>query len=165
MDKFNFDLQLFAGVTYNCGMESLRTGLCEGDMRGTLTDTKAFLKACSGDIVLKVTPATAVPKPTSAAWTQVVNVTLETADGEQHKWYSGPVTLAIADTSTAGTATIAPAAGARYMTDGLLAVTISGNAAAWLNSETVTLTATAVAQQGLLNVAISATTCVLTFTT
>jgi hypothetical protein len=154
-----------AGVTYNPGMEQLRTDMCTGGMTGTIADMKAFMKALSGDIVLKVTPATATPAPTSAAWSQSVVVSLETADGERHKWYSGPVTLAVADTSTAGTAAISPAAGAHYMTDGALTVTLSGNAAAWLNAETATLTATAVAQQGLLNVAISATTCVLTFTT
>lgn len=154
-----------AGVTYSTGMESVRAGLATGAMKGELTDIKALLKAMSGDIVLKVTPATATPAPTSAAWSQTVLVTLETADGERHTWYNGPITLAVADTSTAGTAAISPAAGAHYMTDGALSVTLSGAAAAWLNGETATLTATAVAQQGLLNVAIGATTCVLTFTT
>ena len=35
-----------AGVTYNPGMESQRTGFMNGDMLGTLTDTKAFSKQC-----------------------------------------------------------------------------------------------------------------------
>jgi hypothetical protein len=153
-----------AGVTYNTGMEQLRTDMFTGGMTGTPADMKAFIKALSGDIVLKVTPATATPAPTVAAWSQACKVTLETADGELHKWYSGPVTIAVGDTSTAGTAAISPTAGAHYMTDGVLNVTLSGAAAAWLATETATLTATTVAQQGLLNKAISATTCVVTFT-
>ena len=153
-----------AGVTYNPGLESLRTGLMNGDMLGILTDTKAFLKACSGDIVLKCSPATYSIPATAAAWSRAVQVRLETADGELHKWYSGPVTIAVGDTSSAGTAAISPTAGAYYMTDGVLDVTLSGAAAAWLAADTATLTATAVAQQGLLNVAITAKTCVVTFT-
>ena len=153
-----------AGVTYSAGIESLRAGLFSGEMGGELTAIKAFLKAQSGDIVLKVTPATATPAPTAAAWSQTVVVSLETADGERHTWYNGHVTIAVGDTSTAGTAAILPTAGAHYMTDGVLNVTLSGAAAAWLATETATLTATTVAQQGLLNVAISATTCVVTFT-
>jgi len=161
---FNFDIQRFAGVTYSPGMQSLRTGLMSGDMEGNLTDTKAFLKACCGDIVLKVTPATYAPAATAAAWTKTVLVTLETADGERHKWYSGPVTLAVGDTSSAGTASISPTAGAKYMTDGALSVTISGDAAAWLQNDTATLTVTVVEGPGLAaGKAIGATTCILTF--
>jgi hypothetical protein len=152
-----------ADVTYNPGMESLRTGLANGGMTGELTNIKALFKALSGDIVVKCTPATATPAPTSAAWSQVVSVALETADGERHTWYSGPITLAVADTSTAGTAAISPAAGAHLMTDGVLSVTLSGAAAAWLNAETATLTASLVAQQGLAGLAASGT-CVVTFT-
>lgn len=158
-----------AGVTYTQGMEDIRTGLESGGMRGEKGDIKALFKALSGDIALKCTPATATPAPTAAAWTQAVVVSLETADGERHKWYSGPVTLAIADTSSSGTATISPAAGASYMTDGALTVTISGNAAAWLNSETVTLTASIAAQHtgdtAILGYVVANKTCVLTFTT
>jgi hypothetical protein len=145
-------------------METVRTGLFTGSMSGDVTDVQALIKAFCGDVVLKCTPATYAPAPTSSAWSQQVVVTLETADGELHKWYSGPVTLAIADTSSAGTATISPAAGAHYMTDGALTVTVSGGAAAWLNTETVTLTASLVAAQGLAGLAASKT-CVITFTT
>jgi hypothetical protein len=143
-------------------MESLRTGLSDGDMRGTLTDTKAFMKACSGDIVLVVTPATATPAATTEAWSQVVTATLKTADGEVHKWYSGPVTIAVSKSSSGGTAAISPTAGAKYMTDGVFSFTLSGTGT-WAQNDTATATVTAVAQQGLLGLAISATTCVVTF--
>ena len=162
-----------SGVTYSPGMESLRTGLMQGDMLGTLTDTKAWMKAMSGDIVLKCTPATATPAPTAAAWSTPVVITLETADGERHKWFSGKLALAIADTSTAGTAAISPTATAPHMVDGAYTVNITGDAAAWLNSETVTLTVNVADQDpgggttdySVLGYAVAAKTCVLTFTT
>jgi hypothetical protein len=162
-----------AGILYNPGMESLRTGFAEGDMRGTLTDTKAFMKALSGDIVLKCTPATATPAPTAAAWSTPVVITLETADGELHKWFSGKLLLAIADTSTAGTASIDPTGTSPYMVDGSYTVNIKGDAAEWLNAETATLTVNVADQDpgggttdySVLGYAVAAKTTVLTFTT
>jgi hypothetical protein len=65
-------------------------------------------KALSGDIVWVCNPATATPAPTSAAWTRDVIITLETAAGEVHTWFDDAITtgVSIADTSTAGTASI-----------------------------------------------------------
>lgn len=162
-----------AGVTYNSGLESLRSGLGMLSMNGDVTEVKAFLKALSGDIVLKCTPATATPAPTSAAWSTPVVITLETADGERHKWFSGKLLLAIADTSTAGTAAISPTATGPYMVDGAYTVNITGDAKAWLNSETVTLTVNVADQDpggsttdySVLGYAVAAKTTVLTFTT
>lgn len=161
-----------AGVTYNPGMEQLRTDMFTGGMTGTITDMKAFMKALSGDIVLKCTPATATPAPTAAAWTTPVVITLETADGERHKWFSGKLALAIADTSTAGTASIDPTATAPYMVDGAYTVNIKGDAAAWLATETATLTVNVADQDpaggttdySVLGYAVTAKTAVLTFT-
>lgn len=162
-----------AGVTYNSGLESLRSGLGMLSMNGDVTEVKAFLKALSGDIVLKCTPATATPAPTSAAWSTPVLITLETADGERHKWFSGKLALAIADTSSAGTASIDPTSTAPYMVDGAYTVNIKGNAAAWLNAETATLTvnvadqdpAAGTSDYSVLGYAVAAKTAVLTFTT
>jgi hypothetical protein len=161
-----------AGVTYNPGMESLRTALAFGGMQSDPNEWKAFFKALSGDIVLKCTPATAAPAPTSAAWEQSVLITLETADGERHKWFSGKLALAVADTSTAGTASIDPTETAPYMTDGAYTVKIKGNAAAWLATETATLTVNVADQDPgggttdypVLGYAVAAKTCVITFT-
>jgi hypothetical protein len=159
-----------AGVTNGSKIEDLRTYLAGLGNNG-YNAFQTLMKALSGDFVLKVTPATATPAPTAAAWTQAAVVTLETADGEVHEWYNGPVTLAIADTSTAGTASITPAAGAHNMTNGQLAVTIAGDAAAWLATETVTLTASMADQdasgdtdKNLFGKAVADKTCVLTFT-
>ncbi len=161
-----------AGVTNGTGVEKFRSYLGGYSNLGANAFT-TFMKAQSGDIVLKVTPATTTPAPTAAAWTQAVVITLETADGEVHEWYNGTVTIAIGDTSTAGTASISPTAGATYMNNGSLTVTISGNAAAWLNSETATLTVSATDQDpaggttdlSICGWAVASKTCVITFTT
>jgi hypothetical protein len=122
-----------------------------------------FAKAMAGDMVLVVTPATDTPAPTSAAWTQDFYIELQTAAGEVHTWFNKTVTsgVSVGDTSTAGTASISPAANNVFV-DGVSKVTMSGDAQAWLNTETATLT---VAQLVLLGYTLAQKTGVLTFTT
>ena len=102
-----------------------------------------LVKAMGGDMVFKCTPATKAPSATDAALAAIeytVTVTLETAEGEVHSWYNGPVLLAIEDTDdNVGPATISPAAGERNMTNGELEVTVTIPEAAWTASKTVTL--------------------------
>lgn len=119
-------------------------------------------KALSADIVFVCTPATATPAPTAAAWTKKVQVTLESASGEVHSWFNRAIATgnSIADTSTAGTATI-PSTTLTFV-NGVANVTISGDAQAWLNSETVTLT---VPQATVAGVTVAQKTAVFTFTT
>lgn len=119
-------------------------------------------KAMAGDMLFVCTPATVAPVPTSAAWTREVVVTLETAAGEVHTWFNKAITsgVSVGDTSTAGTATIASTT--LTMVDGKAVVTVSGDAADWLNTETDTLT---VAQATVLGSTIAAKTSVETFTT
>ena len=150
-----------ADVTNGAQIEQLRAYMAGLDNSAALT-FQTLMKALSGDIVVVCTPATKTKSASSAAWSETVEVSLQTADGEYHDWYNGPITLAITDTSSAGTASISPAAGARMMTDGKLNVTVSGNAAAWLAADTATLTASLVAAQGLAGLAASATS-VFTF--
>ena len=153
---------------YQTGVESLRSGLGMLSMNGDVDEVKAFLKAASGDFVIKCTPATVAKTATSEAWTQDVVVTLETNDGELHKWYNGNITLAVADTGT-GTAAIDPAAGAHAMTNGSLTVTLSGDAGSsyWANTQTATLTASVTSNNpGLVQGSLIANaTCVVTFST
>ena len=102
-----------------------------------------LVKAMGGDMVFKCTPATAAPSAAAAAQADIVykvKVTLESAAGEVHSWYNGPVLLAIADTDDTGVATISPAAGERNMTNGELEVTVTLPKAAWTATKTVTLT-------------------------
>lgn len=102
-----------------------------------------LVKALGGDMVFKCTPATAAPSAAAAAEDDIaytVTVTLESAAGEVHSWYNGPVLLAIADTDDVGVATIDPEAGERNMTNGVLEVEVTLPKAAWTAGKTVTLT-------------------------
>ena len=103
-----------------------------------------LVKAMGGDMVFKCTPKTAAPSATAAALAAgveyTVTVTLETAEGEVHSWYNGPVLLAIATNDSTGVAIIDPAAGERNMTDGSLDVVVTLPQAAWVAGKTVTLT-------------------------
>ena len=118
-------------------------------------------KAMAGDIVMSVTPATVTPVPTSAAWTRNVVVSIESAAGEVHQWLNGTytTTLSIADTSTAGTASIASTT--LTIVNGQATVVVSGDAQDWLDTETDTLT---VAQATILGYTIATKTSVETFT-
>jgi len=119
-------------------------------------------KALAGDMVFVVTPATVAPAPRATAWTRTVVVELQTAAGEVHSWFDRAITtgVSIADTSTAGTATI-PSTTLTFV-NGKASVVVSGDAANWLNTETDTLT---VAQATILGYTVAAKTSVETFTT
>ena len=110
-----------------------------------------LVKAMGGDMVFKCTPATAAPSAAAAALANIaytVTVTLESAAGEVHSWYNGPVLLAIADDDSTGNATISPAAGERNMTDGSLDVVVTLPKVAWTSGSTVTLTVSDPANAG-----------------
>lgn len=114
------------------------------DFISELLDLRPMVtKALSGDMVFKCTPETADPSAAAAAQADIVykvKVTLESAAGEVHDWYNGPVRLAIADTDDTGVATISPAAGEHNMTNGELEVTVTLPKAEWTATKTVTLT-------------------------
>lgn len=118
-------------------------------------------KAMSGDIVWVVSPATVAPAPTSAAWTRTVYVELQTAAGELHEWFTDAIAsgVSIADTSTAGTASIPSTT--LTITNGRGSVVVSGDEADWLDGETDTLT---VAEATILGYTVAAKTSVETFT-
>jgi hypothetical protein len=117
-------------------------------------------KAMSGDIVWVVSPATVSKAARSTAWTRTVVVELQTSAGEVHTWFNKSITsgVSIADTSTAGTATIPSTTLA--VTNGRATITVSGNAVAWLATETDTLT---VAQATILGYTVASKTSVETF--
>lgn len=119
-------------------------------------------KACSGDMVMVITPATVAPTPTAAAWTRSVLISIETAAGDVHSWLNASyaATLAIADTSLAGTATIVSTT--LTLVNGQATVVVSGDAAAWLNAETDTLT---VSNLTIMGYTVTGGTSVETFTT
>jgi len=117
--------------------------------------------AAAGDLVWVLTPATVAPAPTTAAWTRDVTVTLETAAGDVHTWFDKAIStgVSIADTSTAGTATIA--ATTLTIKNGKAIITVTGDAAAWNDTQTDTLT---VAQATIMGATVAAKTSVETFT-
>lgn len=117
--------------------------------------------ALSGDMVWVVTPSTAAPLPTAEVWTREVVVELQNADGDIHTWFTQTIASgnSIANDSVAGTATIESTT--LTMVNGQATVTISGDAEAWLDTETDTYTVT---ELTLLGYTIAAATSVETFT-
>ena len=112
------------------------------DVKGITANEQLNLigKAMSGDMVIVIDPETSTPAPTSSAFTTDVRISVQTAGGDVHKWLNEAytTTLSIADTSTAGTASIASTT--LTLVDGEAVVTVSGDAADWLDTETWTLT-------------------------
>ena len=107
--------------------------------------------AMSGDMVLKCTPATAASSAaavataiagTASKFTRTVVVTLETAAGEVHTWFSGKRDAAAAQV-TAGNGTAAVTASATDITfaNGSATVVID-YIGTWAAADTCTLTVT-----------------------
>jgi hypothetical protein len=121
------------------------------NLSGSLTASQQAdlqAKAMSGDIVLKILPATTTRAATAAAWTRKVTISAETASGQRHQWLNAAYAtkLAISDTSTLGTATIASTT--LTLVDGYAEVVVTGSAHAWVAAETNTLTVGDIAVMG-----------------
>lgn len=102
-----------------------------------------LIKALQGDVVIKLSQATAAPTAAAcAANAQVypIGIRLETAAGELHNWYNGKIKLAISDDDSTGEATIAPEAGEISMVGGVASVTVTMSKASWTASKAATLT-------------------------
>jgi hypothetical protein len=94
--------------------------------------------AMSGDIAVNILTADVTPAPTAEAWSYEVSFELVDTAGRRHSWFNGDIAAAAADTSTAGTASVSDATPA--VVNGVGTVTLSGDAEAWLDTETATLT-------------------------
>jgi hypothetical protein len=118
--------------------------------------------AMSGNMTMVITPETVAPAPTAAAWTREVEIKIINGNGKVCEWLteSYTTTLSIADTSTAGTASIASTT--LNIVEGKAVVVVSGDAADWLNTETDTLT---VGNLTILGYTVTGGTSVETFTT
>ncbi|MBT6322553.1 MAG: hypothetical protein HOJ31_10255 [Anaerolineae bacterium] len=118
-------------------------------------------EAMAGDMVLDISPETVAPEPTSAAWTRNVVLTVKNAAGDVHDWLNAAITtrLSIADTSTAGTASIVSTT--LTLVKGTATIVVSGDAQDWLNTETDTLT---VADLTIMGYTVTGGTSVETFT-
>lgn len=135
------------------------------DMAGVQPELREYLasveSALAGDIVMVIEPETVAPAPTAAAWTRNVKISIQNAAGDVHGWLNKAytTTLSIADTSTAGTASIVSTT--LTIVDGEAVVVVSGDAEAWLDTETDTLT---VGNITVLGVTVTGGTSVETFT-
>lgn len=98
-------------------------------------------KAFQGDMAIRVSPTDDTPAPTSAAWSKKYVIELVDSAGNVHEWFEGNIPVSIADTSTAGVASLAGSITSVDLVRGRAEVTVNGTAAAWLNAETVTLKA------------------------
>ncbi len=96
--------------------------------------------AVNGDMTIVITPTTVDRAATAAVWSRTVNIKIVDSNGLKHSWLTQgfATSLAIADTSTAGTASIASTT--LSIVNGEADVIVSGDAAAWLATETDTLT-------------------------
>jgi hypothetical protein len=143
-------------------MEKSFSSIVNKEKHGLGGVVKTLASAFSGDLVFVVSPATVTPAPRSTAWTRTVKVYLKNAAGDIHTWFSKAIAtgVSIADTSTAGAATI-PSTTLTFI-EGVATVVVSGDAQAWLNTETDTLT---VPQATILGYTVAAKTSVETFTT
>jgi len=110
-------------------------------------------------VLVVVDRANVTPAPTAAAWSYVVPFSLVGENSGYVIPFTGVIGAGVSDTSSAGTATIDDATPSVVMGRGK--VTVSGDAAAWLNSEAATVTLTYTNLRG----ATDTDTFVVTFTT
>ena len=125
-------------------------------------EKRLMAEAMEGDMVMVIDPETVAPVPTAAAWTRTVNIQIQNAAGDVHTWLTDTyaTTVSIANTSTAGTATIASTT--LTVVNGNANVVVTGDVAAWLNSETDTLT---IGNLTIMGYTVTGGTSVETFTT
>jgi hypothetical protein len=124
-------------------------------------EREMFVKALNNDISMSISPATVAPEPTAAAWTRSVQVKIVDSAGNTHTWVNSAytTTVSIADTSTAGTASIASTT--LTLVNGVANITVSGDEADWLDTETDTLT---IGNITLAGITVTGGTSVETFT-
>lgn len=105
----------------------------------TQDQTTSQLSEAVGDVQpVFLIPSNDTIPATTEAWTYDVLIQLVDDGGDACEYINNDITVSIADTSTAGTASITDTTPA--MTEGAVTVQISGDAAAWVAAETVTLT-------------------------
>jgi hypothetical protein len=138
------------------GFVLVNSGLAE-----LVTTMLRMQEAMAGDMVFVVTPATVDRVHGSSAWSRTVTVELQNAAGEVHDWFDADLAsgVSIADTSTAGTASI-PSTTLEFL-NGRATVVVSGDAVAWLATETDTLT---VEEAEIMGYTVAEKTSVQTFT-
>ncbi len=92
------------------------------------------------DVSVVAMPANVTPAPTSSVWSYTVPFEIRSARTGSVLPINGTIAATVGDTSSAGTAAVSTAAPVVFMGRG--SVVLSGDAAAWLDTETATLTLT-----------------------
>lgn len=136
-----------------------KLGLAMGD-QSLADELMALTTGLNGDFAVRITPATKSKTATASAWTEKILVELVDATGRVHTWFNQTLTgkASVADTSTAGVASIASTS--LVFVNGAATVTLSGTAAAWLATETATVTIATLTVNG---VSVTGGTSVFTF--
>ncbi len=145
-------------------LRQLRAGLSDKTKADTfIANLQAMASALNGDMVMEISPSAVTLAPTGDAWTRTVTITFKDSLGNVMTWLTETIAtiLSIGDTSTAGTASITSTS--IVIVRGVATVVVSGDAAAWLDTETDTLTVANVTPQQLA-VAITGGTSVQTIT-
>lgn len=128
----------------------------------------ALEKIFSGDLAFAVSKATqtrtAASLNVATPPTDTIVITLVDGDGNVYDKYNGPIKLAIADTSTNGTAAITPTATTPDMVNGSYTVTVSYTYAStgWAAEDTVTLTVSDPDTDGIAGWSVASKTFVMT---
>ena len=91
----------------------------------------------NGDIVFDLTAGQTL-EPTAAVWTKTFTITAKNAAGDVLPISGIALAVSIADTSTAGTAAVDDTT--PTLVNGTVDIVVSGDAAAWLDTETATAT-------------------------
>lgn len=116
-----------------------KIGLALGN-QDLANELAALATGLNGDMLVRITPTAKNKTATAAAWTEKITVELVDAAGRVHTWFNKTLTTkaSVADTSTAGIATIGSTS--LVFVNGKAEVALAGAAAAWLATETVTVT-------------------------
>ena len=146
-------VELAGGTWTDIDLTENHNTLIANTAADTVQDTVANLRslAMSGDMVLKCTPATlgtsaavviAAVAAAGNTYTRTVVVTLETAAGAVHTWYSGSKDAAAVPTTVGnGTCAVADAATAITFVNGSATVDIDYTLT-WASGDTCTFTVT-----------------------
>ena len=111
---------------------------------GNNEDFVSFVKAQYGDYTFTVVPD--IPTVTSPDLNEgptliPVTISLTTAAGEVHRWYNGPLKIAVSDDDDTGAATLSPSTTTPNLTNGAYTVNLVLSDAVWTVGKKAWITA------------------------
>lgn len=124
------------------GIEALRGYLVTGG--GDASDLVSFVKGQYGDYTFTVVPSvdTVTSPDLNEGPTSIpVTISLTTAAGEVHRWYNGPIKIAVSDDDDTGAATLSPSTTTPTMANGQYTVNLVLSDAVWTVGKVAWITA------------------------